>query len=200
MTAERRSQAERRATSRAAVLDSACRLFGRKGYAETSLDEIASAAGLTVRPIYHYFGSKRGLFEAVNDVMEERIVASLQSADDDELSAWYRYLTLCEDPEFRRVVLIDAPNVLGRERWATSPVTRAVAARVSGGTSDAVAPGAGPRDLAARMFIGALAEAALAIAESPDPTGASRDAEALVSSLVEALTSVPSRTSKETAR
>ena len=121
MDKQRRTQAERRAETRAAVLESACRLFGNKGYADTSLDEIATGSGLTIRPIYHYFGNKVQLFAAVNDVMEERIVASLQAnaADapkDPVLSAWRAFLGLCEDSEFRRIVLIDSPNILGRER------------------------------------------------------------------------------------
>ena len=183
MTSPRRTQAERRAETRAAVLESACRLFGRKGFADTSLDEIASEAGVTIRPIYHYFGSKLELFEAVNEVMEERIVASLQESEGDDLDAWRRYLALCEDPEFRRVVLVDGPNVLGRERWATSPVTRTVAARLGDSESNT----RNLPELAVRMLIGALAEAALAIAESNDPTRTSREAEQLVAALVNAL-------------
>jgi AcrR family transcriptional regulator len=155
----------------------------RKGFADTSLDEIASEAGVTIRPIYHYFGSKLELFEAVNEVMEERIVASLQESEGDDLDAWRRYLALCEDPEFRRVVLVDGPNVLGRERWATSPVTRTVAARLGDSESNT----RNLPELAVRMLIGALAEAALAIAESNDPTRTSREAEQLVAALVNAL-------------
>ena len=95
----RRTQAERRAETRAAVLESACRLFGSKGYTDTSLDEIAAGSGLTIRPIYHYFGNKVKLFAAVNDVMEERIVASLQAnaADapkDPVMSAWRCQVTV----------------------------------------------------------------------------------------------------------
>lgn len=188
MTSERRTQAERRDATRSAVLESACRLFGRKGFADTSLEEIASQAGMTIRPIYHYFGSKLELFEAANEVMEERIVDSLQASDSRESNAWQRYLALCEDPEFRRIVLIDGPNVLGRERWATSAVTRLVAARFSSASSTAAAEGNGLPGLAARMLIGALAEAALAIADSDDPTRTSREAESLAAALVSAVT------------
>ena len=120
MASAPRTQAERRASSRAAVLESAFRLFGRKGFANTSLEEIASEAGMTIRPIYHYFDSKLGLFAAVNEEMEERIVASLQvddPGDIDGLAAWRRFLELCEDPEFRRIVLVDAPGGTYWEAW-----------------------------------------------------------------------------------
>lgn len=187
MTSTRRTQAERRAATRAAVLESARRLFGRKGYAETSLEEIAAEAGVTIRPIYHYFGSKLDLFRSVNESMEERILASLQVEDDADVdgdrAAWRRYLELCEDPEFRQIVLVDGPSVLGRERWATSEVTRTVEARL-GGPSDGPA---GTPNVAARMLIGAMAEAALAIAESDDPSQTGREAERLVGALLPAL-------------
>ncbi len=183
MTTVRRTQAERRAATRGAVLDAAIRLFGRKGYADASLEEIAAEAGTTIRPIYHYVGSKQGLFRAVNGVMEERILESLEQSaregDRDGSVAWRGYLALCEDPGFRRIVLVDGPNVLGRERWATSPVTRTVAARLRGGDGERPRRSA----LAARMLIGALAEAALAIAESNDPGETSREAERLVVAL-----------------
>ena len=60
-TAQRRTQAQRREETQQAVLDSASRLFGEKGYAGTSLEEIAADCGLTIRPIYHYFGNKKAL-------------------------------------------------------------------------------------------------------------------------------------------
>lgn len=186
MKKTRRTQAQRRAETRAAVLESACRLFGTKGYADTSLEEIAADCGMTIRPVYHYFGSKLQLFAAVNEVMEERIVASLQDtgAGQSGLTAWRAFLELCRDPEFRRIVLVDGPNVLGRERWATSSVTRTVTGLLSGpkGPGSAI-----QRELAARMLIGALTEAALAIAESDDPERAGRAAERLVAKLGRAL-------------
>jgi AcrR family transcriptional regulator len=182
---ERRTQAERRAATRAAVVESACRLFGRKGFAETSLDEIASAAGVTIGPIYHYFGSKLALFEAVNEIMEERIIDSLQKSDGGAMDAWRLFLVLCEDTEFRRIVLVDGPNILGRDRWATSPVMRTVTAR-SGDAND-VSEENGPSHLALRILVGALTQAALAIAESDDPTETSAEAETTVSAILSAL-------------
>ena len=167
--APRRTQAERRARTRAAVLESACRHFGAKGYADASLESIASDCGLTIAPIYHYFGNKRALFEAVVEQMNERILETLRSGPKSdeavERSAWRSFLRLARDPGFRRIVLVDAPNVLGREGWAESAVYRAAGAllRPEGGPDAALAR------LERRMLLGALAEAALAIAESDDP-------------------------------
>ena len=123
-----RMQAERRTRSCQAVLDSAVRLFGEKGYADASLEEIADDCGLTIRPIYHYFGNKKALFAAVNDVMEQRIIKSMRvdlrgETRTDIIDNWRAYLDLCDDPAFRRIVLVDSPNVLGRERWPASAVS-----------------------------------------------------------------------------
>lgn len=178
---KRRTQAERREASRQAVLDSACRLFGEKGYADTSLEEIAADCGLTIRPIYHYFGNKKALFAAVNDVMEQRIIDSLVDRGD-VLENWHAYLALCDDPGFRRIVLVDSPNVLGRERWASSVVTQRI--------RDAMlaTSGSEPRqqfraELMFSVVMGAFAEAALTVAEADDLAMAKEEAEALMVSL-----------------
>ena len=98
----RRTQAERRTETRAAVLESACRHFGSKGYADASLEAIASDCGLTIAPIYHYFGNKRSLFEAVVDRMNDRILETLQSgpaaSDEPDRSAWRSFSRSAEIP------------------------------------------------------------------------------------------------------
>ena len=77
----RKTQAQRREESSKAVLESATRLFGEHGYADTSLEQIAEDCGLTIRPIYHYFGNKKALFAAVNDAMEARILEAMDVGD-----------------------------------------------------------------------------------------------------------------------
>lgn len=187
LAATRRTQAERRAESRQAVLDSACRLFGENGYADTSLEQIASDCGLTTRPIYHYFGNKKALFAAVNEVMEERILASMKigtAADHGAgiLANWRAFLDLCDDPAFRRIVLLDSPNILGRGRWPTSAVSeKARSATDYRENLDSLQQ----YRLAMfnRVVMGAFTEAALMIAESDDIKMAHREAEQLMAEL-----------------
>ena len=180
----RRTQAERRAESRQAVLDAALRLFGDKGYAATSLEEIAAECGLTIRPIYHYFGNKKALFQAVNEVMEQRIIDSMNVGAEGEPEAdivdnWRAYLELCDDPAFRRIVLVDSPNILGRERWSSSAVTRK--AKVALGRNSAGGRRQQYRaDLANAVVMGAFTEAALMIAGAEDIAMAKREAERLM--------------------
>ena len=157
----RRTQAQRRAQTRQAVLDSAVRLFGEKGYAETSLEDIAADCGLTIRPIYHYFGNKKALFAAVNDVMEQRILDAMQVESDGGglMQNWRAYLDLCDDPGFRRIVLVDSPAVLGRERWADSPVTTKARGAIASGRTGGEA-GEFRAALLNAVLMGALTEAA----------------------------------------
>lgn len=186
-SSKRRTQAERRAESRHAVLDSACRLFGEKGYADTALEEIAADCGLTIRPIYHYFGNKKALFSAVNDVMEQRIIESMKVGGEDAVGAgivesWRGYLELCDDPAFRRIVLVDGPNILGRERWSSGAVMeKARAALGSREPDDKVQQYRAA--LLNAVVMGAFTEAALMIAEAEDIDMAKREAENLMVAL-----------------
>lgn len=179
---QRRTQAQRRAESRQAVLDSASRLFGEKGYADTSLEEIAADCGLTIRPIYHYFGNKKALFAAVNESMEQRILEAMQGGNDMAASNWKSFLDLCEDAAFRRIVLVDSPNILGRERWTTSPVGRRT-------LTEPIDLNARPAEeqfrltLLERVTMAAFAEAALAVAEAEDIGMARKQAEQLMNAL-----------------
>lgn len=185
MSTARRTQSERRDATRAAVLDAATTLFGERGYAATSIDDIAVASGATIRPIYHYFGSKLALFAAVNDRMEQRIVDAFDRCPpigDAPLAPWRAFLDLCADPGFRQVVLVDAPAILGRERWADSPVTRRVRELFA---ADGVNTGGYRAELIQAIYFGAFTQAALVIAGADDPDAARVEADRLVSRLFE---------------
>jgi AcrR family transcriptional regulator len=190
---KRRTQAERRAESRQALLDSACRLFGERGYADTSLEEIAVDCGLTIRPIYHYFGNKKALFTAVNEIMEQRIMASMQIGNEGERGAgivenWRAYLDLCDDPALRRIVLVDSPNILGRERWSSSAVSQKARAGL-GKSKEGDRVKQYRAELLNAVVMGAFTEAALMIAEADDIDMAKREAERLMLALFSQLRS-----------
>ena len=184
----RRTQAERREQSRQAVLDSACRLFGEKGYADTSLEDISADCGLTIRPVYHYFGNKKSLFEAVVEHTSARIMDTMVTDDDrtpEEAlrDSWRAFLNLCDDPGFRRVVLVDAPNILGREKWSESNIYMRASELVG-----ATQPRANARKkyrfaLQNRVMMGAMAEAALMVAEAENISMAKQEAERLIMTL-----------------
>jgi len=62
--------------TRKQILDASLRLFSEKGFARTSVRDIAQAAGITDAAIYYHFTSKRDLFEAL---FEERGITSALS-------------------------------------------------------------------------------------------------------------------------
>ena len=73
-TRPRRTQAERRAGTRGALLDAAARLLARHGYHEATLDSIAAEAGVSKGALYYNFASKEDLFLAL---LEDRLAARL---------------------------------------------------------------------------------------------------------------------------
>ncbi|RLU02304.1 MAG: TetR/AcrR family transcriptional regulator [Ketobacter sp.] len=162
-----RTQQQRREAATQSVLESACFLFGEQGYQGTSLECIADRAGMTIRPIYHYFGNKEQLFLAVTEQMEQRLYAAMQEIEAGQNGPvlgqyWEVFMQFGRDPQFRQIVLVDAPVVLGRERWADSPVVQQVIDILV-----PLFPGLLPetRHLIAQMVIAALTEVAMSLAE-----------------------------------
>jgi AcrR family transcriptional regulator len=189
--APRRTQAQRREESSQAVLDSATRLFGERGYANTSLEDIAADCNLTIRPIYHYFGNKKALFEAVNERMEQRILHSMSAArgsvslESAMRDSWRGYLDLCDDPAFRQIVLVDGANVLGRERWASSVVSQRALAMLQAERDQSQSDFRS--ELVSRVLMGAFTEAAVMVAAAEDLESAKVEAEELMVNLSMAL-------------
>src|SRR6516165_3649411 len=155
MEIKRRTQEERSAATRHALISAARGLWGQRGYAEVGTPEIAKEAGVTRGAMYHQFADKAALFSAVD--------------------AW---LEVSADPEVRQLILLDAPSVLG---W---PAFRDVAQRYSLGMTEQLiteAVRAGqlapqPMRPLAHVLIGALDEAAMVIATADDPKRARREA------------------------
>ncbi|MEY2452821.1 MAG: hypothetical protein QOD92_2395 [Acidimicrobiaceae bacterium] len=177
----RRTQAERSATTRAALLAAARELFAADGFAATGREQIAERAGVSRGALYHHFGSKEKLFRAVVEELEveigEQVMIAASQSDDaaEELRlGCMAFLDACLDPAVRRVVLIEAPVVLGWEQWreidaqhGLSLVTAALSAVVESGQMTAVAV-----EPLAHMLLGALNEAAMLVAHASKPKAA----------------------------
>lgn len=182
MVTRRRTQQERRDETRTLVLEQACLLFGEKGYGQTSLQDIAKQCGLTIRPVYHYFGNKKALFIAVTEHMEQQLVEKMEEKINNPetqtiAGGWEAFMEMANDHHFRQIVLFDAPAILGRERWATSSVVAAARQILMASLPDINERRA---ELVTRMLIAALAEAAMILAENP---GDSESADTVVDTL-----------------
>jgi len=108
--------------TRRAVLDAARTLFGRQGYEQTSVDEIADAALVTKGAVYHHFEGKKALFRAVYAEVEADAQArGLRAANPDRppvdqmVAMMNGYLDAALDVEIRRITLVDGPAILGHE-------------------------------------------------------------------------------------
>jgi AcrR family transcriptional regulator len=187
-----RSQATRRQ-----LVSSARALFGTRGYAGVGTEEIVRAAGVTRGALYHQFRDKADLFAAVAEQVEaevsERIAAGARTAADpaEALRAGARlFLDACAEPEVERIILLDAPAVLGWEAW------RALAGRyglglVRLGLQSAIDAGAiVPQPVAplAHILIGALDEAALYVAGAEDHAAAKQECAAIFDRILRGFT------------
>jgi AcrR family transcriptional regulator len=177
--APRRTQAERTAATRATLLAAARELFSTNGFAEVSTQAIVAAAGVTRGALYHQFDDKVELFAAVYEQIEAEVVEEIAAgivaaAPPGHLEAMtvgaHLFLDRCSAPDVQRVVLIDAPSVLGWERW------RAVGMKYGLGVveamlTQAIADGAIPDQPVrptAHVLLGALDEAALFVSRAAD--------------------------------
>ena len=198
MEIKRRTQEERSAATREALIAAARRLWGERGYAEVGTPEIANVAGVTRGAMYHQFADKAALFRDVIEAVEQDVMARMAAlvassgastpanAIRAAVDAW---LEVSGDPEVRQLILLDAPSVLG---WAGF---RDVAQRYSLGMTEQLlteAIRAGqlarqPVRALATVLIGALDEAAMAIATAEDPKRARREIRQVLHRLIDAM-------------
>ncbi|WP_331772216.1 TetR/AcrR family transcriptional regulator (plasmid) [Embleya sp. NBC_00888] len=169
------TRAEQRAATRRALLAEGRRRFAADGYHDVVLTDVAQAAGVTKGAAYHHFDSKAGLFRAVVAEVQcelgDRVADAAEPYDDpwEQLRAGCRaFLAAGCDPTVRRIVLIDAPAVLGWDEWramdedsSARHLTEALDALVEAG---AIADQ--PVEPLARLLSGAMNEAALWLARS----------------------------------
>jgi AcrR family transcriptional regulator len=171
-------RAEQVAQTRAALVAAGRELFGTKGFAATSVDDIARAARVTTGALYHHFPNKAAVFEAVfEQVHADMMVATAEAAggtDDPvaQMTAGFGvFLDQCLLPEVQRIMITDAPAVLGLARFVELDeryaLDAAVAVMESANASGTLAI-EDPATLA-RLLFGALTRAGLLIASSDDP-------------------------------
>jgi AcrR family transcriptional regulator len=187
-----RTQAERRAQTRAALIAAARVLFAERGFAAAGREDIVERAGVTRGALYHHFSSKEDLFQAVYEEVEEELceaIAIAASASEDPIEQLrlgsLSFLDAAATPEVRRIVLLDAPAVLPveirralAERYGLGMVREALrAADVAGRLA------VGPVDALAPVVLAALQEAATSIADGADPASMRAVVEGLLASI-----------------
>jgi AcrR family transcriptional regulator len=197
--AGRRTQGERTAQTRAALITAARRLFGAEGFAEVGAERVTREAGMTRGALYHQFADKTALFAAVLDQVEAEIaqrvagaVAGLDPADSTGMllagaGAW---LDASSEPDLQRIVLLDGPSVLGWGRWREICLRHTVgliAALLQDGIDRGSLPPQ-PVQALTHVLVGAVDEAALYIAQADDGAAARADMDLVLRRLTLALT------------
>jgi AcrR family transcriptional regulator len=186
-------RAARGRATREQLIGVATRLFAQHGYEDTSIEDVLAEAGVSRGALYHHFAGKDALFEAVVGNVESRVMADLAVAAEGIPDAAGRlravalaWIGMAVDPVIQRVMLLDAPSVLGVEYWLDPDQQQALTAmkellrEVSGEgrlAPDMIAP-------FASMILGALDEMALAVARAPDPEAALPGARTAVGELL----------------
>jgi AcrR family transcriptional regulator len=198
MQVNRRSQADRSATTRASLVQAARALFAEHGFAGVGTEAIVAAAGVTRGALYHQFTDKTELFQAVYEAIEEDLalrlgerVAAAGASDPIEVmtlgaNAW---LDACSEQEVQQIVLLDGPAVLGWERWREIGMRYGIGL-VEGLLNHAIEVGRIPPQpvrALTHVLVGALDEAGLYIARAEDQTAASEEMRAVIAALVAGL-------------
>lgn len=190
-----RTQAERLAATRAALLKAARTIFADQGYEAAATEEIVRRAKVTRGALYYHFDDKRALFDAVANEVAREIADKVEAATPmaDPLQALIvgtgAFLDACLDPAVRRIYLIDAPAVLGWHRWREIDAPHGVRSLREGVTAMLAQRPGDALSIEPTTFLlaGAFNEAALWIAEAKDEKAARREMDRSLAALIERL-------------
>lgn len=192
----RRTRPEMIAETRAKLIAAGRRAFGEQGYAAASMDDFTAAAGLTRGALYHHFGGKKGLFEAVVREIDAEmatrlatIVAAAPTHWDGFVEENIGYVGMALDPDVQRILLRDGPAILGDpSRWPSADgCIASIRIHLEQLQADGVVRDDIDADVAARLISGASTDAALWIANANDPAAASQKAIPAFKALLEGL-------------
>jgi AcrR family transcriptional regulator len=186
---------ERGRATRQRLVAVATELFAAHGYEATSTEAVLEATKMSRGSLYHHFSSKQALFEAVVDAVEARVGRLLVAAAGEAPStdpvavlraAFLAWVDLAGDPVVRRILLIDAPAVVGWRRWREIEEQYGLG-MIRGVLQAAADADRLPVDLVApfsHLLLAVVNEAALLIALADDVPSAQASAKAAVDELL----------------
>jgi AcrR family transcriptional regulator len=190
------TRVEQGQATRAALISVATELFAANGYEATAIPAVLQAAGVSRGALYHHFESKEALFEAVLESVEAGVMARVTrsaTAARDPLDGLRRgcaaYLALCREPKVRQISLVDAPAVVGWQRWREIDEQHAFGL-VKGAIAAIAAEGSvKPElvDVVAHMVLASLVEVALLVARADEGRLSIRRGQEAIDELLTAL-------------
>jgi len=178
------------------ILAVATQLFAERGYENTSIESVLHTAGISRGALYHHFNGKDALFEAVLEAIEadvgQRTAAAMVGATDAYTAlragsqAWVR---IAGDPVVQRILLVDAPAVLGWHRWREMDERHALGGLRMGLAEISKAGGLPAEfvDMFAHVLLASMNEIAMVIAAADDTETAIRQGAAAVDEYLQRL-------------
>ncbi len=164
--------------TRTALLSAARELFLVRGYGAVSMEEIVARAGVTRGALYHHFDGKPAVFEAVFEEIDTELLAVLRAAVADTPDPYEAVFIAtkmcfdsCLDPHLARLVLLDAPTVLGWCRWREIQLRHALGLIVESITACMAAGQMREQPVAplSHMYFATVMEMGMFIANAADP-------------------------------
>jgi AcrR family transcriptional regulator len=187
---------ERGQATRAHLVEVATGLFAARGYDGTSIEAVLADAGVSRGSLYHHFPGKDALFWAVLEEIAARVGRQMADAERDAPDpvaalragclAWIR---LAGDPVVQQIVLIDAPAVLGWQRWRELDEQNSLGF-IREALTYAAEAGSIERDHVdtfAHTVLAAVNEVAQMIARADDPAAALSAGESAVAEFIDRL-------------
>ena len=183
------------ASTKRALVDVAEELFTEHGYANTSLDAIVGGAQVTKGALYHHFSGKQALFEAVFERVETDSSRTIQKALRGKKDPWEKaqaglraFLSVVQEPRYRRIVIQEGPSVLGYERFREQE-ERSTFATVIDIVRSVLSAGTWELDeemvqTFARIFFGAMSSAGESVATADDPIVAAARVETAIGFII----------------
>jgi len=122
--AERTRRDEYKEATHHALLVAGRNIFAQEGFQGTRIEMISRAARVTRGALYHHFEDKKALFDAVVVLMQAEAAVKIEKEARKQPKIWDRltvgigaYLDICLDPAYARIVVQEAPAVLGADRY-----------------------------------------------------------------------------------
>jgi len=121
---EKSRREENTEATRQALLSAGRDIFAKEGFQGAGMEAISRAARVTRGAFYHHFEDKKALFDAVVVAMQSDVADRVERASRTQPRIWDRlrtgldaYLDACLEPDYGRIVLQEAPVVLGPLRY-----------------------------------------------------------------------------------
>lgn len=191
------TKVQQREATIARLIEVATEIFTRDGYANAATEEIVQLAGVTRGALYHHFGSKEGLFQAVLAHIQQQVASRIEAVVAGQENIWDEIVAGCMafleasiDPQVQRIMLVDAPAVLGWSLWRELDSQNSMKL-LRAGLAELIEAGKLPPlplDALTHLLSGAMNESALWIAQADDAEQALEEAKQALKYVLETLT------------